>query len=138
MKKKTAQPDVHFRGHEREAKSGHTAPPKHTDYPPHHGQPVLLESRSYDHSHTCPKCGHTWRCIGIFNARSKTCELLKGIKTNGGLCYLCFHLDFAEVYAKHRWPEEGEHALARAMFERTRRLAKEREEQASSQSDVGS
>src|ERR1051326_4769370 len=101
---------------------------KATDYPPHHGKPVLHETRSYDHEHTCGKCGHTWKCIGIFRGVSKACELTKGGSTDhGGLCYLCFHLEMAEVYARHRWPDKGADALEHAMFERYRRLMKERE-----------
>jgi hypothetical protein len=84
------------------------------------------------HKHTCPECGHTWECFGYWSDKQKirtekTCEKHLGLKTNGGRCDLCWHLNMAENVAIARFPTEGD-PLAHAMFQRYLRRQKKLEE----------
>jgi len=68
------------------------------------------------HRHTCPQCGFTWVCFGVWADKAKvktpeTCEVTLGRKTGGGYCMLCYHLGMAANYAQHRFSDKPEPLL---------------------------
>lgn len=61
-----------------------------------------------EHQHTCGNCGHSWDCQDV-DKKGKLkpfarCLTTLAAKTNGQgpFCLLCFHLNWAQMYAFHR------------------------------------
>jgi hypothetical protein len=80
-------------------------------------------STSFSHQHTCPDCGHTWDCLGVWTKQQKlhtpaTCQRSKGLKTNGGTCDLCYHINMAKNIAAGRYPHMGDRALSEVLLQR--------------------
>jgi len=83
----------------------------------------MSTSTSSCHKHTCPDCGWTWDCLGIWSNRQRvrtpaTCQLTQGLKTNGGTCDLCHHINMAEAIASVRYPHMGDRALSEVLLQR--------------------
>ncbi len=64
------------------------------------------------HQHTCPRCRHKWDCFGVWSDKAKvktaeTCDVTLGLKTNGGLCILCYHVGMADNCAQMRFSNKS-------------------------------